>query len=60
MKTVKDLQVDLQSNIEFVQDKIDFIKNKEVIDIKDISDMQRFADIMKNFMSCLNFTRETR
>ncbi|HFK1543541.1 TPA: hypothetical protein ACGXM3_005363 [Bacillus cereus] len=48
MKDIKTKQESLDSNWEFVQEKINDIKSHENIDIKQISDMQRYVEMQKN------------
>ncbi|MCP1324249.1 MULTISPECIES: hypothetical protein [Bacillus] len=48
MKDIKTKQESLDSNWEFVQEKINDIKSHRNIDIKQISDMQRYVEMQKN------------
>lgn len=43
----------LHDNLQFVQEKIDLIKKKKVIDIKDISDLQRYSEMLRNFLTSI-------
>ena len=45
----------LLTNLEFIQTKIEEIKQKESLDIKQISDLQRYTE-MQNNTACLLYT----
>lgn len=47
------LVAELENNILYVQNEIDKIKDKEDINIKDISDLERFSNIIMNFSNSI-------
>lgn len=49
----KSMEKDLRSNYAFIQSKIEEIKACTTIDIKQISDLQRYVEMQKNIIDSL-------
>lgn len=55
-----EMKIVLEDNFEYIQKKIDIIKNGRVFDIKQIADLQRFVSMQREIIESLATLRELK